>query len=264
MPMISLTSDYGLRDPYRGMILASLYSEGLQDPVVEITHQISPKALMQAAFVIRQAYHSFPKGSIHLLLVDELGSQGRFLAMRFRDQYFIAPDHGLLSLICDLQKPSDLHEIKLQNRGESLFPARDYLVKAAAHLARGGSLSLLGPQTSEMKQLVAQRPTRDNNTGLVQGVVLYIDHYGNAISNIPADLFRDVLQSQKFKINIYRNKPLSRLSSNYQDRAQDGVLALINSLGLLEISVRDGTSAQNNGANSLLGLKESDPITIEF
>ncbi len=263
MPLISLSSDYGNKDPYRAIVLGVLADLAPQLKVVELSHEIAPGNLLEAAFIIGQAYPSFPKGSVHLILNQELDGKGVFLAMEMDGQFFIAADNGLLSLLQGAKKAKAIHRIEIGAGIDSLFPGRDFLAKAAVHLAQGGALSILGKPMNSINQVKAPQALVDRERKIISGKIIYIDHYGNLITNIAKGQLQE-LQGKTFEINLPRNRSLTKIARSYQDSAQDGVLALINSLGLLEIAFRGAIGKEYNGANSLLGLNLMDEISINY
>jgi S-adenosylmethionine hydrolase len=188
--------------------------------------------------------------------------------MQMDTHFFVASDNGVLSMIAADRNPQNLvfHQIKIGEQRSTQFPGRDFLARAAAHLAAGGAASLLGPQISheELIKGSSLRGTVDLQRKLVQGHIIFVDNYGNLITNIDSKDLQEVLKSKNIDIKLPRNRSLKRIATSYHDIAQDGVLALINSLGLLEIAFRDAQSKEINGANSLLGLGMFDTITISY
>ncbi len=264
MPIISLSSDYGSKDPYRAIVRGVIADMAPAVQVVELSHEISPANLLEAAFIVGHAYPSFPKGTVHLILNQELGGAGSFLAMELDGHFFIAANNGVLSLLQGAKKAKAIHKIEIAEGAGSLFPGRDFLVKAAIHLAQGGALSILGKPAQDIKQRKAPQPKVDRERQIIHGHIIYIDRFGNLITNITKAQVQEVQTSRDFQINLPRNKGLDKIATGYQDSGQDGVLALINSLGLLEIAFRDSLSNEFNGANSLLGLKMMDEISINY
>lgn len=264
MPIISLSSDYGLKDPYRAVVHGVLAELAPQIRVIDLSHEISPANTLEAAFIIGHAYSSFPKASVHLILSQELSGSGAYLAMELDGHYFIAADNGVLSLLQGAKRAKAIHRIEIAEKEKSLFPGRDFLTKAAVHLAQGGALSILGKPVSEIKQSKAPQPKVDRERRIINGHIVYVDRFGNLITNIPKVLLQELVLKKNFQINLPRNKALDKIASSYQDKSKDGVLALINSLGLLEIAFRDSQSNEYNGANSLLGLKVMDEISITY
>jgi S-adenosylmethionine hydrolase len=264
MSLISFSSDYGHKDPHRGIVLGVLSSLAPELKVVDLSHDLSPGDLIEAAFVIGNAFSSFPVGTVHLILNSELGGNNTWLAMEMDGQFFIAADNGVLSLLQASRKAKAVHRIEIGEQLNSLFPGRDFLAKAAVHLAKGGSLSMLGKAHETLKRAYLPKPNVDHQRKRIMGHVIYVDNYGNLITNLSRKELQEALKSTRLEINLPRNKSLSKIAKSYQDNAQDGVLALINSLGLLEIAYRDPRSREVNGASSLLGLGVMNEISINY
>lgn len=264
MALITFSSDYGFKDPHRAIVHGVLAGLAPDLRVVDLSHGLKPGNLIEAGFVISQASRAFPAGSVHLILNGELAGQQTWLAMSLEGQFFIAADNGVLSLLQESQKPTAIHRIEIGEQERSLFPGRDFLAQAAVHLAQGGAASILGKPVERIKSLNMPRANLESSRKRIQGHVIYVDNYGNLISNIREHDLLEALQSDTLEISLPRNRSLNRLAKSYQDNAQDGVLALINSLGLLEIAYREGQGREFNGASSLLGLGIMSEITITY
>lgn len=268
MAIITLTSDYGSKDPYTAIVKGVLYQERADVILCDISHDLPPGDLLETAFLLKHSYASFPQGTVHLILTAENSASQRWLLMQMDGHYFVAADNGVLMMVGAEKNLKSLtfHQIKIGEQRSTQFPGRDFLARSAAHLAGGGAASLLGPQISyqDLVKGSSLRGTVDLQRKLVQGHIIFIDNYGNLITNIDSKDLQEVLRSKEIEIKLPRNRALRRIASSYHDIAQDGVLALINSLGLLEIAFRDAQSKEINGANSLLGLGIFDTITISY
>jgi len=268
MPIITLTSDYGTKDPYTAIVKGVLYQERANLILCDISHDLPPGDIVETSFVVKHSFSSFPKRTVHLILTAENSPSQRWFVMQMDGHFFVASDNGILTMIAADRNPQNLifHQIKIGEQRSTQFPGRDFLARAAAHLAGGGAASLLGPLTvqAELIKGSSLRGKVDLQRKLVQGHIIFIDNYGNLITNIDTKDLREVLKSKTMEINLPRNRSLKRIASGYHDIPQDGVLALINSLGLLEIAFRDAQSKEINGANSLLGLGMFDSITISY
>lgn len=264
MPLITLSSDYGYTDPHRAIVHGVLSSLAPDLRVVDLSHGLSPGDLIEAAFVVGNAFSSFPTGAVHLILNSELAGNGIWLAMEMEGQFFIAADNGILSLLQATRKAKAIHQIEIGEQVGSLFPGRDFLAKAAVHLAKGGALSLLGKAAQGLKSAHLPKPQLDHQRKRINGHIIYIDNYGNLITNLSRRDLQEALLANRLEINLPRNKALNKIAKSYQDNAQEGVLALINSLGLLEIAYRDPRSREVNGASSLLGLGLMNEISITY
>jgi len=264
MKLITLSSDYGYKDPHRAILHGVLAQLAPELRVLDLAHGLQPGNLIETAFVVANSFASYPIGTVHLILTSELSGSGVYLAMEMEGQFFIAPDNGVLSILQSSRKAKSIHKIEIGEQTKSLFPGRDFLAKAAVHLAQGGAASILGKPLERIKQASLPKPNVDLARQRIQGHIIYVDNFGNLITNLSRKDLNEVLRSPSIEINLPRNRSLDRISSSYQDIGQDGVLALINSLGLLEIAYRDMRSQHINGASSLLGLNVMNEITINY
>jgi len=189
------------------------------------------------------------------------------------NHYFICPDNGLICMITKDIKPTKVVEINIHDRIESSFPVLDVFVQVACFISRGGNLTVIGKETASFKEMTEIQPKVSQDQKTITGGVIYIDNYGNIISNINKKLFVDIGKGRNFKISAARytftkivNKYNEILGENPSDSRQlDGnKLALFNSAGYLEIAIYRSNLKTVGGATSLLGLDYRDTITIEF
>ncbi len=257
MDIITLTSDLGRQTHYSAVLQGIIYTLCPHSRIVDISHQIHCFDLMEAAFVVKNTYPSFPKGTIHLIAVDpEYGEHSTGIIMCCEDQYFIAPDNGVCSLIAENKEKScfRIDEKGLaQNFPKSFRPAQ-VLAPAAAFLANGGDIAEIAAPT-EIKELFWGEPTFINNA--LRGKIIHIDTFGNVITNIDKSLFLSLKKERNFEIFL-RNIRLRRIVATYSDVGKGEALAIFGSTGYLEIAMRESAAAD------LLGLKVHDMITIEF
>ncbi|MBC8267019.1 MAG: SAM-dependent chlorinase/fluorinase [Flavobacteriales bacterium] len=266
MAIITLTTDLGLKDHYVASIKGAIFSQIPEVTIVDITHNIEAFNISQAAFVIRNCYKNFPQGSIHILGVDaELSLENSHLAVFSNGHYFIGTDNGCFSLLFDELKPEKIVELNISQNTDSLtFPIKDVFVIAACHIARGGSLEIIGKEINEFKDVKTElKPVIEHeseiNKDIIKGAVIYIDSYGNAATNINKKLFEQERKGRNFIILFGReNEKISKIVEKYKDAHEGEKLAIFGTNGMLEI-------AQNKGrATDLLGLKLHDYIRIEF
>ena len=182
------------------------------------------------------------------------GERPVHIAMEANGHFFIGADNGIFSLM--LEKPYKVVEIDTNNN-QTTFPARDIYAKAACHLARGGKLEILGQEKEGLYERIALRPVVEESA--IRGSIIYVDVYGNLITNITEELFNEVGKNRRFKLFLRRAEyVISRLSWFYSEVMSGEMLALFNSQGLLEVAINEGA------ASSLLGLKTNDIIRLEF
>lgn len=273
MPIITLTTDFGLKDPWVSAVKGAIYTELANAVIVDISHEISPFDIGEAAFILKNAYKSFPKGSIHVIGVDTLiNPLKKPIAVCMDEHYFVCSDNGILSLIAQDIQPSEIVEITIPQTHEStVFPTLDIFVPVACHLARGGTLSMLGKKLKSVKELSTLRPVVKEEK-IIIGTVIYIDNYGNSITNISRKLFNQVGKS-RFPYIRYRNHQFEEVFNNYDEFVKDFEnlsqsvgkgLVLFGSSDYLEIAVYRSNPTNSGAASTLYGLKKGSEITVEF
>lgn len=275
MPIVTLTSDFGEKDHYVGAVKGAIYSELHDIKIVDISHSISPFHITEAAYIIQNAYRSFPPGTIHIIGIDsELNPENRHIAVFLDGHYFICANNGIISLLASEIKPEKIVEINIHDRVETNFPVLDVFVKVACHLARGGNLEVIGKAISEIKQITGIKPVLNTEGTQIMGNVIYIDNYGNVVINITKDQFDKVGKGREFRITA-RTANFSKVHSNYSDainfeipterREEDGKkLALWNSSNYLELAIYKSNPKTVGSASSLFGLEYWDTVTINF
>ena len=252
MPVITLTTDFGIVDEYiavmKGVILG-IYPEAV---IVDITHHIPPQDLVQAAYTIRNAYAYFPRGTVHIIVVDPgVGSGRSILALEKDNHFFIAPDNGILSLLLEKTgADSMMHVTNDQYYLPSVsrtFHGRDIFAPVGAHLAKGVSLKRLGKPATQDQIVRLNIPTPEISSGEISGHIISIDHFGNLISNIDEERLRqfggEVDFEKRISIRI-KGKKITGLSKSYENNKAGKGLAVIGSRGLLEIAVSRGSARQ--------------------
>lgn len=275
MSIITLTTDFGLKDHFVGAVKGAIYSELMDVKIVDISHCVSPFHLQEAAYIVQNAYKSFPQGTIHIIGVDsELNPENKHIAIFMDGHYFICADNGIIAMLTADVRPEKIVEINIHDRIISNFPVLDVFVKVAGHLARGGTLDVIGKNITEIKEVTGIRPVVNKNEGQIIGNVVYIDNYGNAISNISKKLFETVGRGRDFIINA-RTTKFTQIYTNYSEainfdlppekREEDGKkLAIWSSSGHLELAVYKSNTSSVGGAASLFGLGFRDTITVNF
>jgi S-adenosylmethionine hydrolase len=274
MHIITLTTDFGSKDHSVGSLKGAIYSRLPEARIVDISHQVTPFHVQEAAYIINNAYKDFPKGSIHLIGVDaEATATKPHILFRLDGHYFVTTNNGLLALIQGNKEPELCLELALPNSPKGSFPERDVFVPVVCHLAQGGKPELLGrPFQGLLDSRDFEPQLLDDGKGL-RGHVIYIDHYGNLVTNIQKSDFEARRQGRSFKINA-KTYSLSKFFESYSDilnsqkEGEPGkggdLLALFNSSGYLELALYKSDMASVGGAASLLGIHYRDPITITF
>ena len=275
MSLITLTTDFGLKDHFVGAVKGAIYTELPDVTIVDISHDISPFNIAETAYVMKNSYRSFPEGSIHIIGVDsELNQETNHIALKLDNHFFICPNNGVISMIASDFKPEKIVEINIHDRVESSFPVLDVFVKVACHIKRGGTLEIIGRVINDFKRLIDIQPVISSDNTKITGSVIYIDNYGNVITNINRKLFNEIGKGRSFTMHAGRYK-FTKIFEKYSDivnfdlpedqRNQDGQkLSIFNSSDFIEISIYRSNMKTVGGASSLLGLDYRDQLTITF
>jgi S-adenosyl-L-methionine hydrolase (adenosine-forming) len=247
MKIITLTSDFGETDHYIACMKGVILQYAPDARLIDVTHAVQPHDVVHGAFVLRQVFDYFPVGTIHIAVVDPgVGTSRRLIAAKYEGRIFLTPDNGLVSLI---HRDFEIEELRsIENRHlfgqpvSATFHGRDILAPVAGHLARGVRFETVGPIIAELEILNLDRPTALPNGGM-EGQVLYVDRFGNLISNIgEVDLAAAVGPARN--LNVYVG-PLrvGPLRLTYADVNPGEIVALIGSTGMLEIAINRGNAA---------------------
>lgn len=279
MSIITLTTDFGLKDHFVGALKGKIITQLQSAVIVDISHNIDPFNVAQASYIIESAYSSFPKGTVHLIGVDaELNSQNSHIAMQWNDHYFIAADNGILSILTQRIIPQKIYAINIHDRLHLDASDLDVFVTVATHLSKGGLLNVIGKEIHSLKDVTQLQASVDNN--IIKGCVIYIDHFGNVVTNISKKLFLDVGQGRPYEIffNAKANKkaknPIKTIYPKYSDilnnddfsmSTYEGQrLAIFNEAHYLELGIFRSNPNSSGSASSLFGLNYRDSVEIIF
>jgi S-adenosylmethionine hydrolase len=275
MSIITLTTDYGNKDYSVSSLKAKLISDINEINIIDISHKISPFNLSEAGYILEGAFNNFPQGTIHILSVDsELTPENKHIAIMYDGCYFIGADNGVFSLIFKDKKPNQIVEINLHSNYNYKISADDLFVKVAAHIHRSGPLNVVGNEINKIKEITNLRPVVNKELTQIIGSVIYIDNYGNVVTNITQKLFKEISKTREFIINA-RSVKFSKIHKNYsdaidftlekKDREEDGKkIALFNDLGYLQLSIYKSNPQTVGSASSLFGLNYRDVVSVYF
>lgn len=275
MAIITLTTDFGLKDYFVGATKGAIFSELPDVNIVDISHNVSPFNIPEAAYIIKNAYKSFPKGTIHIIGIDsELHAENKHIAVKLDDHFFICANNGIMSMICSEINPEKIVEINIRDGVKSSFAVLDIFVKLACHIARGGTLEVIGKLITEIKPIKNIAPYVNDDKTQIVGHVIYVDNYGNVITNIKRNFFEGIQKGRDFEISA-RNYTFKKIYKKYSDivnfeipedkRYDEGrKLVIFNSGNYLEIAVYKSDSATVGSASTLLGLGIMDSVSINF
>ena len=255
MNVVTLTTDFGWRDYCVGVIKGNILSQGIPVIFADITHDIENYNIVQASYILKNAYKSFPKGTIHLISVNNFYKKHpRFLAILHDGHYFIGPDNGIFSLMFStpLQQVYELD----YSIGNAVFGVKEIFAKAIGFILKGKTFKDIGKPAKDILERLSLRPITGKDQ--IRGSVIHIDNYKNVILNIDRPLFDRIRQKRDFEIYFKRYDPITTISKNYADVPVGEVLCLFNSSGLLEIAVNMDKAA------TLFGLEVDEAIQIDF
>lgn len=272
MAFITLTTDWQTRDYYSGMIKGRLLRLVPGAVIVEINQHIEPFHILQASFVLRQVIPEYPEGTIHLFLVNRGHQPGIWpVAVQYRKQFLVGWDDGILALIMDSEPEYYLrldHTI-LDNMDQAVgledefrhiepsFPELSLFTRVARFLSSGLPLNQAGPHSEDFGRSHSWLPAIQKDQ--IDGQVVFIDSYRNAITNIPKTEFARIGTDRTFEITIKSNRyKIHGINNTYLESDPGELLAIFNSAGLLEIAIVQGNAAE------LLGFEPGTPIKIRF
>ena len=282
-PIITLTTDFGLEDGYVGTMKGVILGINPEAAIVDLSHQIAPQNVRQAAYVLAAACPHFPQGTIHVVVVDPgVGSERRAIALETPTAHFVAPDNGVLSyILAELGSDDEFSRLKgtpldrgRENSSDeggaippgcqavhlnnprywlaevsSTFHGRDIFAPVAAHLSLGVPLEELGEPIEEIVVFPIPRPELRADGTLV-GHVIHIDRFGNLITDVKG---RSLHLGSIIEV---KGREIQGVSRSYADVEEGELLALIGSSGRLELSVREGSAAQK------LQAKVGDEVVV--
>ena len=275
MPIVTLTTDFGYKDYSVSVIKGALIQQISDVTIIDISHEISPYNPSETAYILKNAFRSFPSGSIHIIGVEsEWTPENSHLVMEFEEHYFISSDNGVFSLIKEDFIATKIVEINIHKKIISAFPVLDVFINVAAHIARKGKLEVIGKSITMIKELTNIKPVVNKDKNQILGSVIYIDNYGNLITSIKESLFDEIGKSRNFTI-FARSVKFKKIYKSYsqainfnlpkEKREEDGKkIALFNTAGHLELAVYKSNPLTIGGAGSLFGLGYRDPVTVKF
>jgi S-adenosyl-L-methionine hydrolase (adenosine-forming) len=255
MAIVTLTSDWNKDDYYTAAVQGKILTSCPGTVIVTVTNQVPAFNISLAAFILKNALPLFPEGTIHLLAVNsETKDRHPFVAVKLNNQYFIGYDNGIFGLLSD-DEPQGC--VLLKNDDPGSFPELTVFADAACQLIRSGKLGSLGANYPKLYRQVAMLPAIDES--VITGSVIYIDSYRNAFTNINREIFDRIGKNRAFELLIQSNHyRINRINNWYSETSAGEILALFNSLGLLEIAIQGGNAAE------LLNLSLNSTVRIKF
>lgn len=273
MSIITLTTDYGIKDHYVGALKGKILSQNKDLILVDISHQVDPFNVSEASYLLQGAYASFPKGTVHLIGVDiELKEDNQHIVVQWNDHFFVTADNGILSLLTTQIKPQKMVSITIHDRLLPDATDMDVLVTSAVHIAKGGALTVIGKEIQSLKEVTELQAVVASDKNSIKGYVVYIDNFGNAITNISKKLFLETAKGRPYEVQ-FKSKKVKSIFAKYSDietiekqslyNIMGKSLAIFNEAGFLEIGLYK-SNPKIGSASSLLGLECRDFVMINF
>ncbi|HLJ12997.1 MAG TPA: SAM-dependent chlorinase/fluorinase [Bryobacteraceae bacterium] len=257
--IITLTTDFGLSDHFVGTMKGVILGIAPRTQLIDISHAIPPFEIGQGAFAIAQAYPYFPKGTVHVVVVDPgVGTSRRPILAEAAGQYFIAPDNGVLSMVY-VRENHRVRAITAQKyflpEISQTFHGRDVFAPSAAHLATGVPPARFGKPIHDYAHLALAKPQQVARRNW-SGTILHIDQFGNLITNLHIEEFPEV-RTRLFELSVGLEK-VRKFAQNFADGSPGELLVIVGSSGYLEVAVNQGSAAKT------LGCGIGSPVEIAF
>ena len=247
--IITLLTDFGLMDPYVGVMKGAILGIFDEARIIDLTHEIPAQQVSEANFALRGSYAHFPQGTVHVVVVDPgVGSDRRIVCAQSAGMIFLAPNNGVLTGI--VHKGDLVHEVVnrdlfLGGAISQTFHGRDVLAPVAAHLAMGTAPSQVGPAFSNLVRLNLPEPSHADASTIL-GQVIHVDRFGNLITNIRE---QDLRHLEEATVNVtFRGQKIGRPVNSYAAVPKGATLAVVDSFGFLEIAVNRGSASSHFNA----------------
>lgn len=252
--LVTLLTDFGSGDPYVAAMKGVLLGLCPRAQIVDISHDVPAHDVLAGSFILAQATPYFPPDTLHVVVVDPgVGTDRRILAARMGGQFFLFPDNGVVTLLAGAMPLEALVAVRNTRYlpptpPSATFHGRDIFAPVAAHILNGLDIRLLGPQPDKYVLLDMASPHVEPRR--IVGSVMYVDHFGNLISNISLQQIRQKwFQTDRLRIAC-GGRDIGPLQYTYGQSPQGTPLALINSMGLVEIAVNRGRASEALGAST--------------
>lgn len=249
MSIITLLTDYGTADSYVAEVKAVLLAAAPAAVLVDVTHEVTPGDIRAGQYLLARSWRRFPSGTVHFVVVDPgVGTERRALAAEEGGHRFVAPDNGLLSV---LSREARFVSLLVPDHVSPTFHGRDVFAPAAARLATGSSLDALGPSVTDAYH--SPLPTPAQERGGVVGEVIYVDRFGNLVSNIPGDAI------PRGAAIVVANAEIGTVHRTFADVAPGELVAYVGSGATVEVALRDGSAARRLGTGPGASVRARTP-----
>ena len=275
MSIITLITDFGYKDHYVGQVKGEIFIKYPKANVIDISHEVSPFNIMEAAYILENCYKNFPENTVHIIDVDsERTKEKKHIIMFLDNHYFITADNGILSILSQNINPQKIYEITIHEDLNSVNSSTKIFTEVACHLAKGGKPEIVGKNIEKIKSVKNLKPFLNDDQKQIVSSVIYIDNFGNVVTNLKKPFFEEIRKGRDFEISA-RNYKFSKIYRKYSDivnynsstsqRNDEGKgMVIFNSNDLLQISIYRSNPMNVGTASSLMGLKIYDSVTVTF
>lgn len=264
MNVVTLISDLGTKDYYLSAVKAAALQAIPNLSWVDISHQIPAFDMAKAAFVLKNVWREFPKGTVHIIgLETDWGMETPYVIVEKEGHYFVGTDNGFFALLFNGEPADKVHRLNMKGDENLTFPTKTIFIPLAAHILKGDKLSDIADLKESYRNRTWITPVVEHDN--IRGTAIYIDAYGNVITNITQELFAEVVGDKDFNIVLRRgDSDLRTISRTYNEVPMGEKVALFTSAGYLEIAINRGVEGSGGGAADLLGIHENDIVRIEI
>ncbi|MCG8572284.1 MAG: SAM-dependent chlorinase/fluorinase [Spirochaetes bacterium] len=244
--MIVLLTDFGIIDPYVGIMKGVIKQIHPACEIIDLTHQIPAQSIQTGHFILENSYHHFPKNTVFCAVIDPgVGSKRKAIGIQTKNYYFIGPDNGIFSFLSHSQSIKSIIQLNNSNfyykkNPDHTFHGRDIFAAIAAYLDKGFIFDKIGTKISNFKQIATEKIQLINENEM-KVPLIHIDHFGNLIFSINYEDFHSFIKNNPFVIS-FKNTIFYKLNQNYVSDKK--LIALFNSYGLLEIAMPQGNAKE--------------------
>lgn len=274
MSIITLTTDYGLKDHFAGILKGKIFSILPETNIVDITHTIDKFNLLEASYLLSVSYSHFPKGTVHVVCVDaSRNADTMHIAMLYDGHYFIGADNGIFGGLTSKLNAEKIVQINIHDRLINGSSDLDVFATVATHLAKGGEMNVIGAPLSEIKKMNVLVPIIEQNGNSIRGHVVYIDDFGNCVTNISRNYIEEIAKGRHYSVR-FSSHLIKKVKNHYSDFKNNSStdlnsmagneIAIFNQDNFLEIAIYRSNPSRSGSAQSLLGLKMQDVVIVEF
>ena len=274
MSIITLITDYGLKDHFVGILKGKILSHLPEINIIDISHVVDKFNILEVSYLLSVSYSHFPKGTVHVVCVDaSRNADTTHIAMLYDGHYFIGADNGIFGGLTSKLNAEKIVQINIHDRLINGSSDLDVFATVATHLAKGGEMNVIGTPITEIKKMNVLVPIVDENAKFIRGNVVYIDDFGNCVTNISKSYIEEIAKGRPYSVR-FSSHSIKKVKNNYSDFKNNSTadlnamagneMAIFNQDDFLEIAIYRSNPTRSGSARTLLGLKIQDVVIVEF